>query len=176
MNAPNPALAQLKDIQTPDAIGVWPLAIGYWVALVIAILAIIGLIYFYKKNKQQSLVKKAALSELNQMELKTTQEFAVQINAILKRAALSYLKREQVAAIDGENWYQFLDSTLTESQKGQFKALLNQRYSKQDLSNEQKQQLKTLAILWIKKSLPLKTKSKSVLLLSKASLSQEAKC
>ncbi|MBM7073098.1 DUF4381 domain-containing protein [Shewanella sp. 202IG2-18] len=176
MNASNPALAQLKDIQTPDAIGVWPLAIGYWVALVIAILAIVGLIYFYKKNKQQSLVKKAALSELNQIEIQNTQEFAVQINAILKRAALSYLKREQVAAIDGENWYQFLDSTLTESKKGQFKALLNQRYSKQGLSNEQKQQLKTLAILWIKKSLPLHTKSKSVLLLSKASLSQEAKC
>ena len=173
MTTPNPALAQLKDIHTPEAIGAWPLAFGYWIALVIVILLIALLIHVYRTKKKQSLVKQAALIELSQLETNANPEFAIQVNALLKRAALSYLPRDKVAAIDGEPWYQFLDTTLPTAQRGKFGKLLNQRYSKQGLSEQDKQQLKTLAKDWLNKSLPLNEKAKNGLTSNEI---KEAKC
>ena len=161
MTTPNPALAQLKDIHTPEAIGAWPLALGYWLALLVVILLITLLVYVYRNKKKQSLVKKEALNALSQLELNDNPEFAIQVNALLKRAALSYLPRNEVATIDGTPWYQFLDSTLPKVHQGKFNQLLNQRYSKQGLSDQEKQQLKELATVWMNKSLPLNDKARN---------------
>ena len=155
MTAPNPALAQLKDIQTPDAIGAWPLAIGYWLLLIVILLLIIGIVHFYLKHKKQSLIKKAAISELLNLTCTDNQEFGIQVNAILKRAVLSYLQRNTVASIDGDDWFQFLDKTLPESHKGKFNKLLSQRYTQQGLSAPEQQELIVLAQLWLNQSLPL---------------------
>ncbi len=173
MTAANPALAQLKDIHTPQAIGPWPPAPGYWLALIVVILFIALLVYFYRNYKKRSLVKQAALRELSRLEQTDNPEFAVQVNALLKRAALSYLPRNNIAAADGELWYQFLDRTLPEEQQGKFSRLLNRRYSRQGLSEQEKQQLSELAKAWLSKSLPLNDKAENALT---ANENKEAGC
>ena len=169
--APNPALAQLKDIQTPEAIGAWPFAIGIWVLLFTALLLVISAIYFYKKVQKQSLIKKAAILELTKLNINDAPEFAIAVNAILKRAALSYLNRNKIASTDDEYWFLFLDQTLPVSEKGKFSKLFNKRYSKQGLTTQEKTDLLALAKLWLQKSLPLKPTSLTIL-----SKQREAKC
>ena len=173
MTAPNPALAQLKDIQTPEAIGAWPIAIGYWLILLLAVLLIATLVYLYRNKQKQSRIKQAALTELAKLALSDNTEFAVQVNAILKRAALSYLPRQHIASVDGNQWYQFLDNSLPQAQQGQFSKLLNQRYSKHGLTAQDNQQLAELAKLWLKKSLPLNESAINSLLRVQ---NKEAKC
>ncbi|WP_133407528.1 DUF4381 domain-containing protein [Parashewanella tropica] len=159
MNAQNPALAQLKDIHTPEAIGIWPLAIGYWVVIVVVLMLIVMtylLIKRYKKNQQ---VKIAALAELNSIS-QSDETYAVQVNAVLKRAALSYRSREDIASIDGKNWYQWLDKTMPKNQQGEIAELLDRRYQATPLSDSEKKQLQSLAMTWLKQSLPLKQEAK----------------
>ena len=150
----NPALAALKDIQLPEAVGFWPLAPGYWISLLIVITILIFGSIWLVRRKRQLLARKLALTELAQLPL-TTKDYPQKINTLLKRAVLSYLPRKEVAALDGDDWYLLLDSQLPTNKQGQFKSLLNRRFSAQDFSNEQAQELKKLAEYWLKKALPL---------------------
>ncbi|RLV60355.1 DUF4381 domain-containing protein [Parashewanella curva] len=159
MNTNNPALAQLKDIHTPEVIGLWPLAIGYWIVIITAVLLIVMTYLLIKRHKNNQKVKKAAMAELHAIPF-DIDTYAVQVNAILKRAALSYRNRADIAAVDGHQWYQWLDQTMPKSHQGKIASLLEKRYQATPLTQEEKQQLSTLAAIWLKQSLPLKKEDK----------------
>ncbi|MBE8166970.1 MAG: DUF4381 domain-containing protein [Shewanella sp.] len=153
--AVNPALQNMKDIHTPDPIGLWPLASGYWILIVLSIVILIGSYLLIRRYMKQRAPKKAAIKALNQIPT-THSNCAVEVNAILKRAAMSYLSRSAIASIDGDVWYQWLDKGLPVNAHGKFASLLNKRYQKDGLTTQENIELIGLAKLWLSKALPIK--------------------
>ncbi|MCE9679532.1 DUF4381 domain-containing protein [Shewanella sp. AS1] len=156
--ANNPALGALKDIHTPAEIGAWPLAYGYWLALAaVLILLITSLIWLIKRHKHLA-AKRQALQAIKQLDLNHPQ-FAIEINAIVKRAAMSYLPRGEIASLDGDAWYRWLvDRAPSTDQR--LCQLLAKRYQAQALTLTEAELLKALTSNWMKQALPLKTSNK----------------
>jgi hypothetical protein len=110
------ALAQLKDIHLPETVDWWPLAPGWYGLLLIIIIATIGLIHFFYKRHVNALPKKQALALLRTYvehyeREHNTQITSSRISQLLRRVALVYYPRTQVASIHGEAWIEFLNQT-----------------------------------------------------------------
>lgn len=114
-NSPD-LLAQLRDIHLPAPIGFWPFAPGVYVLGVLFILLLLGSIFLLMRyiraghNKRQAL---RVLKSYHQDYLKNanSQTSAAQISELLKRVALVYYPREQVASLQGDAWIDFLNQT-----------------------------------------------------------------
>ena len=102
-------LAQLRDIQLPDAIGWWPLAPGWWMLL--GLLVSLGLLSWLSYRwYRRGAIKRAALAELEQIaEQFQGQALLQQLSQLLRRVALASQPRQQVAGLRGQAWLQFLD-------------------------------------------------------------------
>ncbi|KTD76360.1 DUF4381 domain-containing protein [Legionella waltersii] len=109
-------LAQLKDIHLPDPVGWWPLAPGWYVLVVIALLFFFGLFVYLMKRHVNSLPKKQALRLLQNYKEqyakdKNAQLASARVSELLKRVALVYYPRMDVASMHGDTWIQFLNKT-----------------------------------------------------------------
>lgn len=109
-------LNQLKDIHLPDPIGWWPIAPGwYLVALFLFLLfGIVG--HFILKKFRYFKPKKQALNLLKQYKIEYENEknaplTSAKISDLLRRVALLYYPRAEVAGLNGEEWIQFLNHT-----------------------------------------------------------------
>ncbi|MCL1148398.1 DUF4381 domain-containing protein [Shewanella marinintestina] len=150
----NPALASLKDIQPPTEIGTWPLAYGYWLAIFAGVALTITLIYLLKQRRNKYAVQKAALKQLDAMDLQHPQ-FVIEVSSLLKRAAMSTTNRQQVAKLSGNDWTLWLNAQVKTPQD-ELCQLLAKRFQPNSFSNEEKQRLKIAASNWLKSALPLK--------------------
>ena len=109
-------LAQLKDIHLPSPIGWWPLAPGWYMMIALVLLIAIILAHHLYKKHRNALAKKQALILLNQYqneyELKHNIPLtSAHVSELLRRVALVYYPRDQVASLHGEEWIQFLNET-----------------------------------------------------------------
>lgn len=109
MNAELP----LRDIHLPDGVSWWPIAPGWWLILVLVIM-IAMIIWAIRMNKARQLLRKQALSELQQIELafsqhQNNQQLASDCSALLRRVCISRFARPDVAGLTGEAWLQFLN-------------------------------------------------------------------
>lgn len=109
-------LRQLHDIHMPTALDPWSIAPGWYalagLLLVMMIAILIAVVCWYRRGK----VKREAMSMLAQYEKtytpKTdTQTMTAALNELLKRVALVYFPREQVASLCGQEWVDFLQET-----------------------------------------------------------------
>lgn len=101
-------LAALRPLYPPPPIDWWPPAPGWW-TLACVLLAVPGLILWYRRR---TALRRAALAELRRLEnagLDDTR-LSAGINQLLRRVALTCFPRSPVAAMSGEEWLQFLDS------------------------------------------------------------------
>jgi len=101
----------LRDIHLPDAVSLWPPAIGWWILVIVIAALAFGLYKFYKikKHKQKTAYRKMALDELKIIKQSFSQqdssiECLRAISHLLRRIALSYLPREKVASLTGTQW------------------------------------------------------------------------
>lgn len=112
----NTDLTQLRDIHIPPAIGWWPIAPGWYILIALSILLVASisfLIYRYYRNTR---VRRHALSLLTHYQKKYaqeghTQQSSAQVSELLKRVALFYFPRKEVANLQGEAWITFLTRT-----------------------------------------------------------------
>lgn len=109
-------LAELKDIHLPEPIGIFPLATGWWVVIVTTLLVLATGIFFLIKRYKQNSAKRRALALLKRYETDYhTQQNPIKscalVSELLKRVALVYYPREQVAALSGQHWITFLNQT-----------------------------------------------------------------
>lgn len=109
-------LAQLKDIHLPTPIGWWPLAPGWYILLALVLFLTIVLAYAVYQRHRNALAKKQALLLLNSYQKQYEQEqngaqTSAYISELLRRVALVYYPREQVASLHGEEWLKFLNET-----------------------------------------------------------------
>ncbi|RUR09548.1 DUF4381 domain-containing protein [Legionella septentrionalis] len=113
---PQQELAHLRDIHIPPAIGWWPLAPGWYVILCLLAVALFALAFFLYRHYKRGRAKRHALRILKTYRLEYAQQGNAQITCariseLLKRVALVYFPREQVASLQGEDWINFLDKT-----------------------------------------------------------------
>lgn len=127
-------LQQLRDIHLPDTIGVWPPAIGWWVLAIISIALLYATITFSLRKYRTLAPRRQALKELQQLEARydsnQSQQTLRELSALLKRVALAYYPRHQVAKLSDDAWLQFLDRTGKEVnfKTGPANALVKHRY------------------------------------------------
>lgn len=158
-------LSQLKDIQTPENIGNWPLAWGWWVIIAVCcVLITIALIttYLYLKKRK---AKKQALKLLTQLQPERNPIKTVQaINNVLKRVMLAYCPRDEVANLTGDKWSLWLNNIADKS--GHKNTEINPEFMqlayKADCNPEQASEYLTQAKNWINKNLPLTSKLQSL--------------
>ncbi|KGK00739.1 DUF4381 domain-containing protein [Thalassotalea sp. ND16A] len=123
-------LANLQDIHLPNDIHSWPVAPGWWLLLAV----MIAIAYFYWKKiaakRQQNLVKRQAIAQLNSDDNLTTEQSI----AIIKWVAMHYFKRSDIAALHGDKLLAFLTDKLPAEQQAGFVQLaenaLMQQYRK----------------------------------------------
>ena len=129
MNAPinssaAPDLSQLRDIHLPDPVSWWPLAPGWWILLALAILiplTVYALVKLRKRHRVRHAWRGVAQGELAALRQSlaakqlTPHQTVAALSVLLRRAAITSLPRDQVAALSGEAWLAFLDQVVGES-------------------------------------------------------------
>lgn len=141
-------LAQLQDIKLPEQISSMPIAPGYWIIAVFIIAVAIWLGYQLYKKYQYHAPRRMALTLLNEYDI-NDDGFAAQVNSLLKRTAMTYLPRENLAKLNGQPWFDWLDTRLPDKQQQIIGPLLVKRHQASGLTLDEKQQLASLAKTWL---------------------------
>lgn len=111
-----PNLDQLRDIHLPEWVGYWPLAWG-WECLMglsiflLIVFAYLGLRWYYQARAKREALRLLVLCETTYRQEPNVQKTCAQIDELLKRVALVYFPREQVAHLHGESWLAFLKNS-----------------------------------------------------------------
>ena len=104
----------LKDIHLPDASLWWPLAPGWWLLLISAILIIYFMPKFLRWLRWKP-VKKLSLRELDRIRADMNNgvdehRVSQQISILLRRTVISYSGRAVGASTTGKNWVEQLNN------------------------------------------------------------------
>lgn len=105
-------LARLQDVMPPLDPGFWPPPFWFYGVIVLVIIGLVCLFIAVKKQqgpRWYRTAKSALKVEINALRNTPNSEQLAQLNQILKRIAYKIEGRHQVAALQGENWCQWLD-------------------------------------------------------------------
>ena len=128
----------LHPMQLPEAIGWWPLAIGWWLLAVLVVLAVVLVVatavrWLRRRRKDP---RRLCLAEFEKIKQRFEQnadkaELLVSCSSLLKRSALTLFPRQDVAALSGERWLEFLLAQSKGCDKSQFQCLVDGPYRPQ---------------------------------------------
>lgn len=116
MSTEQPLIDQLKDIHLPaSGTGALQFIQAWWIIALLAAVAVLALV-LYRRHQKKIRPRIYALNELEQMrqryqQHKEDQRLLNEINVLLRRMAILYYDREEVASLSGEAWLQFLDKS-----------------------------------------------------------------
>ncbi|MFT3931456.1 MAG: DUF4381 domain-containing protein [Spongiibacteraceae bacterium] len=113
----NAGLENLRDIHLPEPVGWWPPAPGWWIVTALIIVGIIALGMWLLRRTRARRYRKLALQQLqmiyrNWQHEKNDAAFAQATNRLLKQTALAAFPADDVAALNGADWLDFLDRKL----------------------------------------------------------------
>ena len=102
----------------PDAIGVWPIAPGWWVVLGIVLALCVVALRRALRSYRDGAARRRALSRLRQINESYEQHrnpvrFAAEVSELLRRTMLAYSPRDAVAGLTGQAWLDWLDRDLS---------------------------------------------------------------
>jgi len=145
-------LAQLKDIQLPEQIHNYPLAIGWWILAAVIIALILFTLAKIKSSQKKRQAQKQAIAQLSSQSPSVDE-----IIVVLKWAALQYFPRNEIASLSGSKLQDFLTEQLPEKYSASFSQLcgstIENRY-KRPTDNENNDDFHQASILWLKQALP----------------------
>jgi len=109
----SPLIQQLHAIEGLDAISHWPLAIGWWVLIACALLALGSALWLLScRLKYLKSWKRDALKRLDSLErnlsLSTSGETIAFLSEYLRRIAMRRFPRKECAGIVGDAWLKWL--------------------------------------------------------------------
>lgn len=113
--------ADNKAYQTPS---IWPLATGWWLAIILLLIALGFTTYkgyrYWQMKRQQDAILHALTTFDKALQHDKSSVTISHMNQLLRRLALMHFPRQQVASLTGEQWLRFLDKTgnTTEFSKG----------------------------------------------------------
>lgn len=109
---PEELLSQLKEIHEPAAIGVWPLAPGWWILIVCTTFIAIVTILLWRRHIQKNGWKKEAVNTIAAIKKQASEQSHHQslflINQLIKRVAIYKCNDTSIKALTGESWGQYL--------------------------------------------------------------------
>jgi hypothetical protein len=151
-------LDQLADIQIPEQVGMWPLAIGYWIVLLMTLSTLMLTFYLVHQRNKRRLQRNASLMALANLDA-NDEHLATQVHHILKTAATAYLPAYDVLQLHGSAWQKILDQLYTRADKTEvcesLAKLAKWQYD-QRIALPDNGQLIEHASKWIKYALPPK--------------------
>ena len=104
----------LRDLHLPEPVSWWPLAPGWWLLILLALLAMAyGLVRAYQR-RQRYAARRYALRELARYEAEYLEHndpvtLGKQLSQLLRRGMLAYAPRSEIAGLTGEAWLHWLD-------------------------------------------------------------------
>ncbi len=110
-------LSALADIHLPEQVGIWPLAPGWWVLLLVLAIVLIRALFLAGRYLHRRRLRQAALSELRDCRHQLAGavgsnasriDYLNAVNAVLRRVALAHFPRQTVAGLTGRAWLRFL--------------------------------------------------------------------
>lgn len=115
MQAMSSPLDQLADIHLPDPVSWWPLALGWWLLILLFITLCISS-YFMLQRRSARRYRNIAASELtasyNQyLSDKNTAVYLQCVSQLLRRVAITSFGKHFDVNLKGEDWLKFLDNT-----------------------------------------------------------------
>jgi len=113
----DPTQIPLRDLHLPEAIGWWPFAPGWWVAIGLAVVALAYLLRLYSRRRERGAARRYALRQLNTLMADFEQHgdavaFSSRLSSLLRRTMLAYAPRSEVAGLTGDAWLEWLDRDL----------------------------------------------------------------
>ena len=109
-------LNQLREIHFPMLYKFWPLAIGwYLIILLLLTLAFVGH-HYWKLRERRVKPRREAISKLQQLKKRYERDgdlvaVAIELSMLLRRAALAAFPQVEVASLRDEKWLNFLDNS-----------------------------------------------------------------
>jgi len=118
-NLPDP-LQELRDVHMPDPISWWPPAFGWWMIIVVLVIAV-SLALWARAYRKRTRPRRVALAQLEQVKQQyarhSDDQLAItQVSNLLRRYALAVFSRSHVAGLSGQAWLKFLDHTGSTNQ------------------------------------------------------------
>lgn len=118
MNTQDP-LTALNPLREPQLIGWWPLAPGWWLLLVLLLLAAGFSVWLLYTRYRRNSYRRLGLGKLDALKLQHERSPNVSItvsaiNALLKSVALRAYPRRDIASLSGEAWLAFLQQSAPE--------------------------------------------------------------
>jgi hypothetical protein len=115
----DPEQIPLRDLHLPDAIGLWPLAPGWWVLIALALIALGFLLRHYLRIRRRGAARRHALKQLDALtaeydEHRDAVTFSARLSELLRRTMLAYAPRHDVAGLTGDQWLDWLDADFDE--------------------------------------------------------------
>lgn len=120
----------LRPMAVPEAIGLWPIAAGWWISLLLIVLLVFAAVFWWRrrqKDPRRSALKALSEIEKNRQNLED-KELIQHCNRLLKQCALTLFPRQQVAALSGEDWLDFLVSHSRDCDRKALQSLSNGPY------------------------------------------------
>jgi len=160
-------LAELKPLQLPNSIDVWPWAPG-WYLLIITSVVIVSLgVYLWLRYRQQSLYKRQALMALNEIannyqKNQNISQSTEALSALLKQVILVHLPREEVSQLSGKAWLKLLDSATQSNNFSQGCGSLLGNRAFQNLEQDPKAKADFKELLGVSKKLIKNVKNKHI--------------
>lgn len=110
-------LAQLRDIHLPSPVDAWPPAPGWWLLAALLAAALITLGFYAVRRYRRNAYRRAALAQWHRLQAQylatdNGAHYLMQLNALVKKAALTCYGPEQVASLSDSAWLQFLDTKV----------------------------------------------------------------
>lgn len=119
MNPQDP-LAALHPLRSPELIGWWPPAPGWWIVLAASVLAMVIAAVLARRRYTRNAYRRHALHQLERAQRAyqadgDASHYMAQVNALLKSVALLVYPRNTVAASHGGEWRAFLNRGLPDA-------------------------------------------------------------
>lgn len=140
-------LEQLKDIHLPEPISWYPLAIGWWIVIALAVITVILGVWWLMSKRQR--LQKNILAELQQLPTDKPLQFVSNLSALLRRVAI-YCQGQSVQTLSGQAWADFLSSGTNGLPKPWAELIANAPYNGQLPPDFESEQLRQAATTWVK--------------------------
>lgn len=116
----DPEQLPLRDLHLPEAIGLWPLAPGWWVLIILAIAGLVYLLYKRILRWRWNAARRLALRELARVRSDYEQgadpiALGKELSELVRRSMLAYAPRGEVAGLTGDSWLRWLDRGLADA-------------------------------------------------------------
>lgn len=113
----DPSELPLRGLHLPEPVGLWPLAPGWWVLIVLLAVGIGWLLLRAWRTWRNNAPRRYAVrlfseAEAEYLRHRNPVKLARQLSELLRRGMIAYAPRHEVAGLTGESWLVWLDRGL----------------------------------------------------------------